>query len=56
MHFLSFDESWQITKDRRQWLLDAAEESRLRKLRRRHRARPPVDGLPRSPGGPPPAA
>jgi hypothetical protein len=56
MHFLSFDEAWQISKDRRQWLLDAAEESRLLKLRRRSRPRPPVGDLPRSPGGPPPAA
>jgi hypothetical protein len=55
MHFLSFDEAWQITKDRRQWLLDAAEESRLLKLRRRQRPRPPVDDLLRSPGGPPAA-
>jgi hypothetical protein len=56
MHFFSFDEALQIGKDRRQWLLDAAEESRLLKGRRRRRPRPPVDDLPRSPGGSPPAA
>jgi hypothetical protein len=57
MHFLSFDTAWQMSKDRRQWLLDAAEESRLLRLRRRRRARP-VDSLPNLPstGGPPPAA
>jgi hypothetical protein len=56
MHFLSFDEAWRIGKDRREWILDAAEESRILKRRRRNRPRPPVDVLPRSPGGPPPAA
>jgi hypothetical protein len=57
MHLLLFDTAWQMSKDRRQWLLDAAEESRLLRLRRRRRARP-VDRLPRPPstGGPSPAA
>jgi hypothetical protein len=57
MHYMSFDAAWQLSKDRRQWLLDAAAESRLLRLRRQ-RPRPPVDDLPRPPstGGLPPAA
>jgi hypothetical protein len=47
MHFLSFDEAWRIGKDRRQWILDAAEESRMLKRRRRPRstARSGTDSL-----------
>ncbi len=57
MHYISLDAAWQISKDRRQWLLDAAAESRMLRFRRQ-RPRPPVDGLPRPPstGGLPPAA
>jgi hypothetical protein len=52
MNYLSFDDVWQLGKDRRARLLD--EFSRLRRLR----PRPPVDDLPRPPstGGLPPAA
>jgi hypothetical protein len=54
MHYLSFDTAWQLDKDRRARLLDAAFRTRLRRVR----PRPPVDDLPRPPftGGLPPAA
>ena len=58
MHYMSFDAAWQLSRDRRQSLLDAAAESRLLRFRRQ-RPRPPVDDLlprPPSTGGLPPAA
>jgi hypothetical protein len=54
MHYLSFDDAWQLNKDRHERLLNEAIRSRLRRVR----PRPPVDDLPRPPstGGLPPAA